>query len=83
MSTINPFDEAVQKIKDYVDNRHYTHKQLSAATVWNIQHNLNKHPSVTVIDSAGTKVYGDIEYIDNNNVRVTFTSAFAGRAYLN
>jgi len=53
------------------------------ATVWNIQHNLNNFPSITVIDNAGTVVSGEYTYIDNNNVTLTFSAGFAGKAYLN
>ena len=53
------------------------------ATVWNIQHNLGKFPSITVIDNADTVVTGEYTYIDNNNVTLTFSAGFAGKAYLN
>ena len=53
------------------------------STAWNIQHNLNKFPSITVIDTADTVVTGQYTYIDNNNVTLTFSAGFAGKAYLN
>ncbi len=53
------------------------------ASTWNIQHNLGKFPSITVIDTAGTVVTGQYTYIDNNNVTLTFSAGFAGKAYLN
>lgn len=61
----------------------YEHIQGPAAAVWEIEHNLGKHPSITVVDSSGTPVYGDEEYVDINNVRVTFSGGFAGKAFLN
>jgi hypothetical protein len=61
----------------------YTYTQIIASSIWNVTHGLNKHPSVTVIDSAGTVVIGDIQYIDANNLILTFTGAFSGKAYLN
>ena len=57
--------------------------QVQPATVWNVQHNLNNFPSITVIDNAGTVVSGQYTYIDNNNVTLTFSAGFAGKAYLN
>ena len=57
--------------------------QVAASTTWNIQHNLGKFPSITVIDTANTVVTGEYTYIDNNNVTLTFSAAFAGKAYLN
>lgn len=61
----------------------YTYEQGISSDVWVIQHNLNKHPSVTVVDSAGNEVVGHVHYDDLNNVTVTFTSPFSGKAYLN
>ena len=57
--------------------------QAVAATVWNVSHNLGKFPSITVIDTANTVVTGEYTYIDNNNVTLKFSAAFAGKAYLN
>jgi len=51
--------------------------------VWVIIHNLNKYPSVTVVDTAGTEVEGQVEYIDSNTIIITFSVGFAGKAYLN
>ena len=57
--------------------------QGAPATTWNIQHNLGKFPSITVIDTGNTVVNGEYTYTDNNNVVLSFSSAFAGKAYLN
>lgn len=46
-------------------------------------HDINKFPSVTIVDSANNVVFGDVEYIDSNSLKVKFTAAFAGQAYLN
>ena len=61
----------------------YIFNQGVAATVWNVNHNLGKFPSVTVIDTANTVVNGEYEYIDSNNITLKFSAAFAGKAYLN
>lgn len=61
----------------------YTHTQASASATWTITHNLNCFPSVTVVDSAGSVVIGEVVYISANVVSVTFIAAFAGKAYLN
>jgi|TARA_B110000503_G_scaffold39086_1_gene64349 hypothetical protein len=61
----------------------FTFTQGVPATTWNITHNLNKFPSITVIDTANTVVTGEYTYIDTNNVTLTFSAGFAGKAYLN
>ena len=61
--------------------------QTVAAKVWGtngiVTHNLGKFPSITVIDTANTVVTGEYTYIDNSSVTLTFSAAFAGKAYLN
>jgi hypothetical protein len=61
----------------------YTHNQATPAIQWAINHGLGKFPSVTVVDSSGAQVEGDVEYVDANNVLATFAGAFSGVAYLN
>lgn len=64
-------------------DKNYEFNQLSPKKIWNIPHGLNKRPSVTIVDSGGTEVKGDVKYDDNNNATISFTAAFAGIAYLN
>jgi hypothetical protein len=61
----------------------FTYTQASTALVWNITHNLGKNPSVSVADSAGTWVVGQVDYINSNELTITFNAAFQGVAYLN
>ena len=65
------------------EDKNFTFKQRTATNNWAIQHNLEKFPSVTVVDSAGSVVVGEVVYIDDNNLTITFSSEFAGVAYLN
>lgn len=64
-------------------NSHYIHDQILASANWNVRHNLGKYPSVSVVDSAGSLVQGDVEYLDTNTLTITFTAEFSGKAYLN
>lgn len=61
----------------------YVFIQSIPSSIWTINHNLNKAPSVTVIDSAGSMVMGEINYIDMNNITIIFSGAFSGKALLN
>jgi hypothetical protein len=63
---------------------HYTHEQWLASDVWVIEHNLNKEPSVTVVDSAEEEHIPDKKvYNSKNKVTLYFLSEFTGKAYLN
>ena len=46
-----------------IGNITYTHNQSSTSDTWVINHNLNRFPSVTVIDSGGTIVQGTVVYL--------------------
>ncbi len=78
---IYPYGNATQ-VSNNVD-KHYQHTQIQALDSWTITHNLQKFPSVTVVDSAGSKVTGEVDYIDINTLTVSFTAEFGGIAYLN
>ena len=68
---------------DVDSDKNYVHNQPVASAIWNIEHNLNKFPSATMVLSTGQKGYGDITYIDINNLTITFASAESGKAYIN
>lgn len=61
----------------------FTYNQIAASASWNITHNLGKNPSVSIVDSGGNWVVGDVLYINNNELTINFNSAFSGTAYLN
>ena len=61
----------------------YAHNQSTASASWSIAHNLNKYPSVTITDSAGDEVEGEVRYNGLNSLTVSFSAPFAGKAYLN
>lgn len=59
----------------------YTHTQSTPSMTWVIDHGLDYAPNVTVVDSSGRQVEGDVAY-SLGQVIVTFSAAFSGRAYL-
>ena len=60
----------------------YVHDQMTPAATWTITHNLNGYPNITVVDSSGRQVEGDVTYASANQVVVAFASAFSGKGYL-
>lgn len=64
-------------------NVSYIHNQSVPAAIWTVTHNLGRFPSVSVVDSAGTLVFGEVKYLSNNQLTVTFSAAFGGKAYIN
>jgi hypothetical protein len=64
-------------------DKNYVHTQDIASITWNVQHNLNKFPSCTMVLSSGQQGFGDVNFIDKNNLTITFTGAQTGKAYIN
>lgn len=61
----------------------YRHDQINASNNWQIKHNLRKIPSVTIIDSGGNEVIGDVKHLSENELVINFTYEFSGSAILN
>ena len=54
------------------------------ATVWDLNHTLSKYPSVTTVTGVNdNQVYGVTEYVSTSRVKITFSSAITGKAFLN
>jgi hypothetical protein len=60
----------------------HEHTQGSSSAAWVIEHNLGFKPNVTVVDSAGSIVEGEITYTNSNSLTVSFQASFSGYAYL-
>lgn len=64
----------------------YTHTQSVPETEWVVilPEGFKRYPSVTITDSAGTQVYGDVDYDESaGTVTLTFSAAFGGKAHFN
>lgn len=80
--TINTITNFENETKSVIRAMTYVHTQSSASNSWTITHNLGYFPNVDIVDSAGTAVIGDYQHVDVNTITATFTSPFAGKAYL-
>lgn len=76
-------DEINAAVVSAGNDARFVYQQMTSQSQWDITHNLNKKPAVTVVDSAGTMVFGEVLYIDNYNVQLNFSAPFSGYAYLN
>ena len=67
-----------------INSKTFEFEQGIASDTWIIEHNLNKKPSVDVVDSSGSvQVPNEIIYDTSNKVTVLFLAAFKGKAFLN
>jgi len=61
----------------------YVWTQSMASATWTIAHNLGRFPSVTVVDSSNQECEGAVDYLDSNNIVLSFSAPFSGEAFLN
>jgi len=61
----------------------YVFVQSTPSATWTINHDLNKYPSVSIVDSANDEVIGEVHYTSTTQVVITFSAAFSGKAFLN
>jgi hypothetical protein len=59
----------------------YVHNQSVSSATWTISHNMGFFPSVSVVDNGGNVVVGDVLYISENQVSISFSASFGGKAY--
>ena len=76
-------DVKYNELKNKSGDSYYEELVNMPSKVWEINHNLNKKPSVTIINNDNQVVIGDVEYIDKNNLKVSFSAEFSGKAICN
>jgi hypothetical protein len=78
-------DDYFVSLLQFEDNadKNFVFNQSVASSTWTVQHNLNKFPSCTMVLSTGQQGYGDVTFIDENNLTITFAGAESGKAYIN
>ena len=77
------YDFATFTISSGVGDKNFVFNQAVASATWTVQHNLDKFPSCTMVLGTGQQGYGDVTFIDENNLTITFASAESGKAYIN
>jgi hypothetical protein len=65
------------------EDKTYRHVQAIAVDTWIVVHNLEKHPTVAIVDTSGTVIVGDIRYSGLNTLIITFSAVVSGEAYCN
>jgi hypothetical protein len=60
----------------------YHHVQVTPATSWVVSHGLGFRPNVSIVDSTGREIIGEIDYTSATVVTLSFTAAVSGDAYL-
>lgn len=73
-STVSPVGVSTDK--------HYKHEQADRATVWTVNHNLGKYPTVHV-QYMNSMMHGIIRYVSENVLEIEFCVPCKGMAICN
>lgn len=81
----NRIDTEVERLEEEIQESSNTfiYEQGIPATEWVINHNLNKRPSIDLVDYNGEVFEAFREYTSDNQVIIRLDSAGTGYAYLN
>lgn len=66
-----------------INSASFIYEQGIASDVWVIEHNLNKAPAITLVDSSGAEFQARKVYNSLNQVTIYLNGATTGKAYLN
>ena len=64
-------------------DKNFVFVQAIPATEWIIEHDLEKYPSVSVVDPNNNSILGDVTYLSTSLLKINFTALTSGTAYLN
>jgi hypothetical protein len=68
---------------DIKSDKNFVHIQVTDSATWTITHDLQKQPSVNVVDADGFTALVDINRISDNELQIISSIPFSGIAYLN
>ena len=77
------YDFAIFTPSSLINDKDFIFTQPTPSIEWIINHNMEKFPSVSVVNSNNILMYGNTTYIDKNNLKINFSAGFSGKAYLN
>lgn len=79
-ANLNKIEQGLYDAHVRLDSSTYVHVQTSASTLWTVNHGLGVRPSVTVVDSGGNVVIGDVKHLSNLVLEIRFRAGFSGEA---
>lgn len=66
-----------------IGDKNYIHTQFRPDTIWTVNHPLNKKVNVSITDTAGTEIEGNVIINNDSKVTIEFNTPFSGEAILN
>ncbi len=73
----------INSVTSAIAGTRYTHTQSVPANSWNIVHGMGLFPSVTTTNSSGKEIKGEVVWLSDTTIAVSFSRPLTGFAYLN
>ena len=70
--SLNYLKEVIQELQFYQEHQFENTDEVI------IEHDMNRYPHITIINDSGEVIYGDITYLDRNNVKIEFSTQLTG-----
>ena len=70
-------------IEPNVGDKNFVYTQSVPSTLWTITHNLEKFPSVSVVNINNITMYGNVIYLNENELQIEFSAGDSVKAYMN
>jgi len=64
-------------------DKNFVTQQVVASSVWSVPHNLGKKCAVQIVDNALNEIMGNVHWVNNNEVEITFNKPKTGWVYCN
>lgn len=78
----DPDDDNNGTITNSILGGEFIFEQPTPSDAWYIEHNLDCHPTVTVIDNTGDDIVGSVIYLSRDILQVVFSTPLSGTAIL-
>lgn len=78
-----PTSLAVVTLVNTYGDKYQQFTQSTPENTWVILHNLNKRPSVTITNTSGEVIEGQVTYNTNSQITINFSTPISGNAELN
>lgn len=80
---VDTYQPYLVSIEGAIDPQHFIYYQETASTQWIINHPMNKLPAISVVDTAGRAVVGEVDFVSLSKIVLHFSLPFSGKAILN
>ena len=77
-----PTAKAVRTELNKKQDKIEVYEQTTASNMWDILHYAKCYPNIKCVDNSGNEIIGEVIYVNEDEIRVKFSNAESGKAFL-